>query len=298
MVRIFLFIAISYYLWQGLVTNQQIVWDLGEFTLPTSTTSYLLLGLTLLLLPANWLLEAKKWQIIAFNTGISLFESLRGVILGLTLDNVLPFGTGSISGRLVTLKKEQRYSTVPGILAGQLAQSVVTFLFGLIGFGMVWRLAPERFFIDQSVTLILVALGLVTVIGLYLYKRQIIKFLQPLKSYPLNSWVLISALSLARYMVFLLQFILLASFFITEFNVVVIFGAATWVFAARTFMPKVTNLERLGIRALAVIFFCEIFALSPTGLLLTVISLWLINLVIPSLVGLGLLSKMDRKDVF
>ena len=101
----------------------------------------------------------------------------------------------------------------------------------------------------------------------------------------------LSESSFLRYLTFLSQFILLLLIFTPEIDLYLAFGCATWVFAARTFMPKVSNLERLGIRALAVVFFAEVCTINPSGPLVAVALLWLINLAIPSLIGLFLLGN-------
>ena len=108
---------------------------------------------------------------------------------------------------------------------------------------------------------------------------------------------MIFSLSLARYIVFLIQFVILTRIFTPDLGLNLVLGCATWVFAARTFMPNVTNLEKLGIRALAVLFFMNLFGLSSAGLLVTVVVLWIVNLAIPSLFGLTLFRNIKLDEL-
>ena len=284
--RLILFVAIAFYLWQNFVVNQKILLELNSINVDWQPFEWILLLLTFMLLPINWLLEGLKWQVIAADAKLSLSQALKGVVLGLTLDNVLPMGTGAISGRIISISSEDRIRVIPGILVGQVIQSLITFSFGLYGFWLVWSKASSLFHWQPVYSYSLIGISLVIVLSVIFWQAKIVKFLQPLWQYSIRAWSIIFTFSLSRYLVFLLQFILLATIFAPEIDLVLIFACATWLFAARTFMPKISNLERLGIRALAVVFFMNLFSQPVSGVLIAVILLWFINLAIPSIIGL------------
>lgn len=281
-----MFTSIAIYLWQSTVANQKIIMDLGSIKHSWQIYDSVLLLIVLFLLPINWLLEAMKWQRIAANANLSLKQALKGVVLGVTLDNILPASAGAISGRVVTLPKENRYTVIPGILLGQIIQSTITFLFGLYGFWLVWQKASALFIWHPIYTYFALASSMIIVLSIFFWQGKIRKFLQPLWQYTLNSLLMIFAFALARYLVFLMQFMMLSFIFAPDLDQALVFGCATWVFAARTFMPKISNLERLGIRALAVVFFMNLFNQSSSQMLVAVVVLWFINLAIPSIIGL------------
>lgn len=281
-----MFAFIATYLWQTMVANKKVLVDLGSVNVQWQTKEVFLLLLILALLPINWLLEGLKWQVIAARADLSLKQAIRGVVLGLTLDNVLPMGTGAISGRIISLSAKDRITVIPGILVGQVIQSLITFLFGLYGFWLVWGKASSLFHWQPVYTFSLMGISLLVVLSVIFWQAKIRKFLSPLWQYSMRSWGIIFFFSLSRYLVFLLQFMLLAIIFAAEIDTVLIFACATWVFAAKTFMPKISNLERLGNRALAVVFFMNLFGQPVSGVLMAVILLWFINLAIPSIIGL------------
>ena len=268
------------------MVNQKILLELNSINVDWQPFEWILLLLTFMLLPINWLLEGLKWQVIAADAKLSLSQALKGVVLGLTLDNVLPMGTGAISGRIISISSEDRIRVIPGILVGQVIQSLITFSFGLYGFWLVWSKASSLFHWQPVYSYSLIGISLVIVLSVIFWQAKIVKFLQPLWQYSIRAWSIIFTFSLSRYLVFLLQFILLATIFAPEIDLVLIFACATWLFAARTFMPKISNLERLGIRALAVVFFMNLFSQPVSGVLIAVILLWFINLAIPSIIGL------------
>ena len=295
--RLSIFAFIIAYLWQSIATNQKLLLSLDTINVQWQAMEVILLVLVVMLLPINWLLEAKKWQVIAAGENLTLFEALKGVVLGLTLDNVLPFGTGAISGRIVSLSADRRVKVIPGILVGQVIQSLITFAFGLYGFWLVWSKASSLFHWQPIYSFLLIALTVVLVYSAIFWQAKIRKFLLPLWAYSNRAWGVIFVFSLIRYLVFLLQFMLLAMIFAPEINLSLIFACATWLFAARTFMPKISNLERLGIRALAVVFFMNLFGQPVAGVLIAVILLWFINLAIPSIIGLTFFRELKSEGL-
>jgi hypothetical protein len=284
--RLAMFAVIATYLWQTMASNQKILTDLGSVNVQWQASEFFLLAVVLTLLPVNWLLESLKWQVIAANTNLSIGQAIRGVVLGLTLDNVMPMGTGAISGRIISISHEDRINVIPGIMVGQVIQSLITFLFGLYGFWLVWAKASSLFHWQTVYTFSLIGFFLIVVLSIYFWQAKIYKFLAPLSKYSIREWGIIFFFSLSRYLVFLLQFMFLAIIFAPEIKVALILASATWVFAAKTFMPKISNLEKLGIRALAVVFFMNLFGQPLSGVLMAVILLWFINLAIPSIIGL------------
>lgn len=284
--RFVVLVAVVYYLWQSFLVNGNIIANIESVEVNWNFSAYFLLASVITLLPVNWLFEALKWQVIAGRSKLTLFEALKGVILGLTLDNFLPAGTGAISGRVLSINTDNRIKLIPGILVGQVLQTVITLLFGLVGFWMVWVKASELYHWRVIHTVYILGTLFVLVLAILFWKDRIIKFIAPLKEYALKDLWTLFIFSLLRYIVFLTQLLLLAYIITPESGLNIIFGCATWVFAARTFMPKISNLERLGIRALAVVFFMEIYNLPSAGMLISVITLWFINLAIPSVIGL------------
>ncbi|MEN8250081.1 MAG: hypothetical protein ABFS32_14205 [Bacteroidota bacterium] len=292
-IRIVLSAIILIYLYQSIIQNQKILKDLGAFNVSWSLFNIGLLISVIILLPINWSLESMKWRILAGKANISFQKAIIGVMSGVTLDNILPASTGSITGRVLSVDKESRMEVIPGILAGQFLQSVVTFLFGLVGFWLAWTKNPDIFSWQLIHTIYLLGGGIIAMLALYFWRKKIPDFIKPISQYSFFNWMNVLGLSIIRYLVFLGQFILLMQIFSPELDVLLQLGCATFVFAARTFLPKISSLERLGIRAMAAVFFLDLFAQPYAGVLYAVVSLWMINLVIPSLIGLYLFRNQD-----
>ncbi len=266
---------------------------LDEVSLPPWSWRWWLPVLAGALVGVNWYLEALKWQIVAAKYGVNVRQALKGVISGVALDNLLPAGSGAVVGRLAFLPAGRKTTTVPGILAAQLLQSVVTLVFGWWSISIMalpyhTGMALPAYSPWWSLALV-VPLPLVVV-----WRQRIGSFLQPLKSISLFQWGQLLGLSLGRYLVFAGQFVLLAAFFAPAVPPVLSAACAAWMFVARTFVPKVSGLERLGIRALAIVLFAGWYELPAAGLLLSMVTLWLFNLALPSLAGVWLLHTTKR----
>lgn len=68
---------------------------------------FYLLVVVILLVPANWSLEALKWKYaISKLENISFWKAIKGVLTGLTVSTVSPNRVGEFFGRLFYLEKK------------------------------------------------------------------------------------------------------------------------------------------------------------------------------------------------
>lgn len=84
-----------------------------------------LLLVVLLLMPANWLLETKKWQLLLrpFHAW-SFKKCLWGVLAGVSVSAATPNRIGEIGGRMLMARKHE----IPGVLASSLLGSLAQWL--------------------------------------------------------------------------------------------------------------------------------------------------------------------------
>jgi uncharacterized membrane protein YbhN (UPF0104 family) len=100
-------------------------------------------------------------------------------------------------------------------------------------------------------------------------------------------------ISIAFYTCFILQFALLAAAFSGHFNFIHYIWAGNLVMFAKTIIPPV-SLGELGIREGASVFFLHIFGEPNSAGFNASIFLFLINMLIPSVIGLFLLLKRNN----
>ena len=294
-IRTLILLVGVHYLFLSAGQQKSYLTQIGSYQFNWSVAGLLELGLVILLMPLNWLLEAKKWQILAKKTHLNIFRALKGVILGVSLGTFMPLGTGAVAGRVLTVGGESRTTYIPGVVLAQWLQTIVTLAFGSIGIAMV--IAKEGsgvFNLDKTKWLIILLVLVLAVVLWYYIRHQAVnfrKYYQSILQYSRLDWFSITFFSVGRYLIFLLQFALLVTVFSPEIPVRLVIGCATWMFVARTVVPRLSNFETLGIRGAAAMYFCILFNLNFPGVLLAIVVLWFVNLFLPSLAGFFFLKE-------
>ena len=295
-VRLAIFCSGLYYLFNQVDQHNSFLHQIDDFSVNWSYFAGIQIVLVIGLMPLNWLFEAKKWQLLTKQDGISLLHAMKGVMLGVSMNTFLPMGAGAVAGRILLLDNKQRMGYVPVLVLTQWLQTLVTLLFGSIGITMIIKEVGTTVFVSARGFWVVVGLiaVLLVVVGYILLNKKIaiIGYIKSILIYTKLDWLILLMFSTLRYLVFLVQFVLLAMIFSPELSLQLILGCATWVFVARTIVPRLSNLETLGIRGAAAFYFCLVFNLSFPGVLLTIVALWFINLLIPSLLGFLLLNEV------
>ncbi|MEW6469297.1 MAG: lysylphosphatidylglycerol synthase domain-containing protein [Bacteroidota bacterium] len=266
-----------------------------------------LLGLVLVLMPLNWSLEALKWRmLVARLEPLSFFRALQGVWCGLSVSIFTPNRVGEFSGRIFLLEKADRIRAALLTFAGNAAQVFVTLGMAALSF-VLWRLFglelpahdESAYYYSQGVLNGVSLTGLLSFIFalslaalVLLFRGRITnRHALVIRSISAPEWRKLIWLSLARYMVFLLQFYLL----LRLFDVDVRFGAALilipLVFFLITVIPTFA-LTEIGVRGSAALFLFSLVSDNESGILAASLLLWMINLALPALAGLFLIFRL------
>ena len=226
----------------------------------------LLVGLVLVLVPINWYLEILKWKIsVKPITTLSDLQATWSVLKGLSLNWIIPFTLGDFIGRSIGLPKTKM--TVRVLFVNRLVSLWTTIFFGAIGLAFWWP--------DYQIYSWVLLSGLLFTMGVASFKDSL---------YTTSDKVSILALTIIRYLVFSIQFILLLNYFAPEIPLRLITFGISIVFLIRTIAPSV--LGALGVREAAVLFVFLPYAHETTDLLMASLFLWLFNIVLPSILGL------------
>ena len=92
-------------------------------------------------------------------------------------------------------------------------------------------------------------------------------------------------MSFMRYLVFVLQYYLLLQVFEVELNWWQTFWSMSVIFLVLAVIPSIAIFTDLGIRWKASLQFLALFSSNTVGILGASLSIWLINLVIPAIIG-------------
>ncbi len=260
-----------------------------------------MLVLAILLMPLNWLIEVFKWRVLLQNPGVPFVSLVKGVIAGLTVGFVTPGRTGEFIGRVMYMEEENKTKIFYLSTIGGLAQTVVTLAVGslLISFwssndllmGTAIGLSAGfllLFFRFDKLNDLLVSIPLLQRYSLTFPSKE----LPPAK---VSGIVLLMAL--ARYAVYSGQYFLLLRFFGLGGDSFILVVNTGIFLLAQTFSPLMPLFD-FSFRGATALYVFKNIPGSQLSVLCTVTVVWLINLVIPALVGyIFILRKNNVKAV-
>ncbi len=270
----------------------------------------LVVGLMLL----NWGIEARKWQIVvSINSPVSFNTSFRAVFAGNALAFFTPNRTGEYFGRMLYLESGKRMASIPLTLVCSIAQLIITVVAGGMGLiVMAEKIAVESAVVHSWLSIMLYSTAAIFVFLTILYfrlnyvakylsgKRWMLRWtghLRVLEGVNATLLLYILSLSIARYVVFILQYYLLFRVFGVEVDWWQAFWAVSVVFFVIAIIPTLGFLPELGIRWQAGIGVLQLYSANVAGIFATSLAIWIINLAIPAMAG-GLLIlslKIFRK---
>lgn len=270
---------------------------------------------TIILVFVNWGTEAVKWQLLMKPLqAMSFSKAFRSVLCGVTLSVNLPNRMGEYAGRVLYVEEGRRLQAISLSIAGSVAQLIITVMAGCMGiayllFVKVSLVAPmglsvfwwKVFFYCSIFILILLLLfffrmeWIVRLIGKLPFGTRVIKYVSVLKSFDAKVLLRLLIVSLLRYLVFILQYVLLLDVMNVESDYWQSFWLITLLFWLLALIPSFAIAE-LGIRGtIAKTLFA--YSSNLVGILAVTFTIWFINLFIPALIGsLLILSIKSTKD--
>ncbi|HTS43402.1 MAG TPA: lysylphosphatidylglycerol synthase domain-containing protein [Puia sp.] len=258
-----------------------------------------------LLMLINWGLEARKWQLSLTDLQrLSFFKAYKAILAGVTIASFTPNRIGEYLGRLLYIDEGKRAQSVPLTIVCSIAQLFVTVLAGIWGiFYMLRNINMQRLPGQHALqfglhTLLIGSIFVMLILALLYFrvgtlvrlfeKTTLARHLQPvkiLKEIKIPVLLSILFLSFGRYLVFILQYYLLFSAFGVALTWNQTFGGISVMFLVMTAIPTFTFLTDLGLRWEASIQIIQVFTSDTTGIFAVSVGIWLINLLIPALLG-------------
>lgn len=261
----------------------------------------------ILLMFANWSCEAYKWKVLINHIQpISFFRSFKAILSGLSISLALntPNGSGEYIGRVLYIKEGNRIRAVTLTFVGSLSQLIITIVSGTIGLFILQNsfiaLAQTHELMSRlSLHAILYGCVLFSILLLVIYFEisyltrfleklpwvsKFAYFIQKLEDFGWKELLKVLGISFLRYMVFVIQYILLLQVFNVGISIVTSLWLITIMFLALAIIPSIA-LAELGIRGKISIFLFGLFSTNTVGIVLTASAIWLINLIVPALAG-------------
>ncbi|HZH00455.1 MAG TPA: lysylphosphatidylglycerol synthase domain-containing protein [Flavisolibacter sp.] len=255
----------------------------------------------ILLMVLNWGLEAAKWKMsVAVIHPLSFIQSFKAVLTGVSFAVSTPNRVGEYVGRMLYMPEGKRLKVIAITLVGSMSQILVTFYLGLLGFIRYRAELTARWPVLEGWDIwIIGSLGLVIVILTLFYfnlsffenwlesrfrKRSWLFLVEAIRSFGTQRLSKLLLLSLARYIVFAIQYVLLFHLFEVHVTASELFWMMTVVFLVLAAIPSIALVE-LGVRGEVSLQLIGLLTSNGLGILLTSVAAWFINLIIPALAG-------------
>jgi uncharacterized membrane protein YbhN (UPF0104 family) len=260
----------------------------------------------LLLMPVNWGIEARKWQLaMRPDGGVTFKDAFRAIFTGATMASFTPNRMGEYLGRILYVEEGKRIAAISLTMICSIAQLLITLVVGAVGlvwlFPLIQRASaagPQHLNRGLPLTLSLIGALLLGLTLLYFRFPQLARilarvpwigkfgaFIKVLENFDPNILLRILFLSFVRYIVFIIQYSLVFPVFSVSLGFGQVFGGMSVVFLIMAVVPTFTFLTELGLRWGASIQVLELFSSNTVGIFAASFAIWLINLIIPALIG-------------
>ncbi|MFA5814596.1 MAG: lysylphosphatidylglycerol synthase transmembrane domain-containing protein [Bacteroidales bacterium] len=271
------------------------------------------LAAAVLLIFLNFSAEAIKWQrLVNRLEPVSYLKAMAGVLASLTMAITTPNRIGDVITRGLILKPGHRLAGTGHTFLCILAQMVVTITVGLMG-AALYLPANDYLLMDKRdswmVTLaVSVAAGLILLILFFSIDRlsgffqrfRWLKvfhpFLVALQGVSIKDKSFLLLFSTLKFLTYITQFYLILNFFGINIPPFTGLSAVSLIYLILHFVP-VPTVGDLGVRGSVAILILGPYTSDVPAIVFTTFVIWIINIMIPAMIGLVLLRKIRLETV-
>ncbi len=261
------------------------------------------LVIAFLLLPVNWFLEAYKWKFIVQDIEkISFKRATEGVIIGVSMGFVTPHSIGDYAARIFSLTNPERVNAIGAVFLCRISQFYITLCFGSISLVVYIYMVLQESGISYSLLVLVTFLNNILFVALFIFHKSILRYLLSrertkkifsyfavIEKYTFKEINYVLLLSFLRYCVFCFQFVLILYFFEIDILWWLLVSGVAFVFFVKSIVPTFMD---LGVRELAAVGFLGVFYYDHQNIVFASLTLWLLNLVLPAVIGLFLMYRI------
>lgn len=250
-----------------------------------------------LLAPLNWMLEATKWKMLLHKIEpVPFRKALASTLTGIAFSIVTPNKIGDFAGRILYLHNKNKLRAAIATLISNLSQTIVTYAFGIAGLIYFNISHPGSW---QRITLIAALISAALLAFIYLridllagwaenrkWLRKVIISIRILKRYSRKDLLHLLGVSLCRFCVYNFQFLLLANVLGAGVPWATGFLVSGLMFWMITVIPSIF-LADIGVRGFVagLLFTGTAIASNSMAILAGSYMIWLLNLILPAIIG-------------
>lgn len=253
----------------------------------------------------NWGLEARKWHLLVkLLQPFKYFTAFKAVLSGVTLCLNTPNRIGEYGGRILYVKEGNRIKSISLSIAGSISQLIVTLFAGcgglifiifdkekemnsIMGLSFFW--IKILLFISFCAALLLLLFffrlsWLIKLVEKIPAVSGYAQYINVLEDFHAKILLRLLSLSLLRYLVFVIQYILLLQVLKVDMSWIQGFWIVSILFLVLAIVPSFAIAD-LGIRGKFSIELLTLYSANTVGIIGTAFGIWLINLFIPAVIG-------------
>jgi hypothetical protein len=253
----------------------------------------------------NWGIEARKWQVLVKPIQqMSFWRAYKSVLSGVALSLNTPNRMGEYGGRILYLKEGNRIKGISLSIAGSISQLIITLILGCCGLTYIlfFQTAHTGPLMELPVfwirVLLFISLMMTVLLLLFFFRlswlirlvekipatKKIIEYINVLEEFTAKLLLRLLSLSFFRYLVFVIQYILLLQVLDVQIFWVECFWIISILFLVLAIVPSFAIAD-LGIRGKFSTELLSVYSANTLGILGTTFGIWFINLFIPALAG-------------
>ena len=249
----------------------------------------------------NWGIEARKWQLlISPLEKISFSTSFKSVFAGCSVSMLTPNRIAEYGGRILFVQPYNRIRAISVTILGSLSQLLVTLFIGSCGLVYLNYFSTSAAIVPwiNSDVLVLVSISVTVILSMLFFQIQwVVNFMQKfafLKNLMKHLTILdyfrgkqllrILLFSFIRYIIFILQYVLLLNVLEVNVSIHISLSLLTIFYLVMALAPTIGFIE-LPVRAAASVELFKLYSENIVGIQAAAFGIWIINLVLPAIIG-------------
>ncbi|MDB5153733.1 MAG: hypothetical protein JWR54_2484 [Mucilaginibacter sp.] len=267
------------------------------------------MSFVVLLMVVNWVLESLKWQYLTRQlVKITAWEAIEAVFCGLTWAIFTPNRLGEYGGRVMFLPNRKRIHGVFAMAVGSFGQNVITNVLGLTA--LMWfayTFHPISIWAEDGLSLVAISF-IVLLLVFYFHIRWLVillnkigflrkyhRFFDIMGRYKTEELMKIMWFCLARFFVFSFQYYLVIHLLMPGIPIIPMMMMVFILFFIQSALPSLDLLD-VGVRSMTASAFFVYITDQKLAVIAAVSAIWLINLIIPAILGSVFVLKLKFFD--
>ena len=290
------------------LNNDESLHELQEIVGKLNVASVIFVFILLIALMAlNWLSEAYKWQLMTAKVQpIRYWSSVQTVVCGISLGSITPGRIGDFATRIMMLPPFKRVLGVIVLGMGAFAQFVMFNILASVAIPIfIYIYKPEymiwvyvmMFASPAYCTLLLMLYFKISafekLIDKISFLRRYKRSFAVLSTYDTPFLIRILLISLFRFLILVVQYYLLIQLFIPSITFAQVTLMITLLFTIQSIIPTIDILN-IGLRGVTAVYLFSFVTDQYTTIAIITTIIWLINLIIPSVIGLLLIIRLPQ----